>query len=72
MSEWQDISTAPTGDEMFLAFAPASKDFPDGRMMIVRGSILTSMMANGTPNHLQYPATHWMHLPAAPITGGAQ
>ncbi len=65
---WQPIETHPTGDELFLAYCPPDQ-FPDGRMIIVRGSILTSMRSQKTPDHLQFPATHWRHLPAAPIQG---
>lgn len=57
---WQPISTAPGGDCLFLAATD------DGRIMIVKGSILASMLANGTPDHLQFPATRWRRLPHIP------
>lgn len=66
---WQNISTAPTGEELFLAYCPPDFDFRDGRMMIVRGSILVSMLNPKTPRHLQFPATHWRPLPTPPTIG---
>lgn len=61
-SVWMAIDTAPKGDELFLVYAPPDSEFPDGRQMIVRGSILITMRSSGTPNHLQFPATHWAPL----------
>lgn len=60
--DWQDIKTAPKGDEMFLAYCPPDEEFPEGRMMIWRGSIL-AMQNDRTPRHLRFPATLWMPLP---------
>ncbi|GEN63565.1 DUF551 domain-containing protein [Acetobacter oeni] len=59
-SPWQKIEAVPSGDEIFLAATI------DGRVMVVRGNILQNMMRKDTPAHLQFPATHWMPLPAAP------
>lgn len=32
----------------------------DGRMMMFRVSILQNMLRSDTPNHLQFPATHFI------------
>lgn len=57
---WQSIETAPKDDTLFLAATG------DGRMMIWNGKILATATARGTPNHLSFPATHWMPLPQPP------
>lgn len=57
--EWQPIETVPTDDTMFLAVCA------DGRMMLWRGSIFKYQNSR-TPDHLQFPATHWMPLPPSP------
>ncbi len=68
---WQPIETMPTGEELILAWVPPDGGFPDGRMMIWKASILARQFEPGqrTPNHLQYPATRWMLLPAPPPAG---
>ena len=58
--DWRPIATVPTGDEIFMAATA------DGRLSIFRGSILANMRRPDTPNHLQFPATHWLPLPPAP------
>lgn len=62
---WLPIESAPKDETLFLAYCPADEDFPDGRMMIWKGSIF-AFQKNPTPNHLQFPATHWRPLPSAP------
>jgi len=62
---WRPIESAPKDETLFLAYCPADEDFPDGRMMIWKGSIF-AFQKNPTPNHLQFPATHWRPLPSAP------
>ena len=64
MSEWQPIETAPKDDTMFLA------GWPDGRMCVLKGSILAAQKtrATPTPEHLQFRCTHWMPLPAPPVS----
>jgi len=61
-TQWQDISTAPKDDTMFLA------GWPDGRMCVMRGSILAAQKARKepTPEHLQFQCTHWQPLPESP------
>lgn len=65
---WLPIESAPKDETLFLAYCPADEDFPDGRMMIWKGSIF-AFQKNPTPNHLQFPATHWRPLPSAPSEG---
>ena len=65
---WKPIESAPKDETLFLAYCPADEDFPDGRMMIWKGSIF-AFQKNPTPNHLQFPATHWRPLPSAPSEG---
>jgi hypothetical protein len=55
----QPIETAPRDDTMFLAGCP------DGRIMIWSGRIF-ALQDEITPDHLRFPATHWMPLPASP------
>lgn len=62
---WHPISTLPMDDRLLLAHCPPCADFPDGRTMIWRASIL-AMQGNGTPLHLRFPATHWRPLPEPP------
>lgn len=59
---WQPIETAPTDDTLFLA------GWPDGRMAVLRGSILAAQKnrKTPTPEHLQFQCTHWMPLPEPP------
>lgn len=57
---WKPIETAPKDDTQFLATTS------DGRMMIWAGRLLRSLRGTHTPFHLQFPATHWMPLPAPP------
>ena len=59
---WLPIADAPRDGTLFLAACD------DGRMMIVRGSILWSMKNPSTPDHLQFPATHFRYLPDPPST----
>ena len=68
---WLPIESAPKDETLFLAYCPADEDFPDGRMMIWKGSIF-AFQKNPTPNHLQFPATHWRPLPSAPASEGAE
>lgn len=68
---WLPIESAPTDETLFLAYCPSDEDFPDGRMMIWKGSIF-AFQKNPTPNHLQFPATHWRPLPSAPASEGAE
>jgi hypothetical protein len=51
---WRPIESAPKGEELFFAGTA------NGRIMIVRGDILASMLERSTPNHLQFPAVKWM------------
>jgi len=60
MQEWRPISIAPTDQTLFLAVTA------DGRMMIFRGDMLAHAMKSRTPDHLTFPATHWMPLPSVP------
>lgn len=60
-SPWRPIEEAPRDDTLFLAGIEGEE-----RIMIVRGSVLVSMMDPKTPDHLQFPATHWMPLPPSP------
>lgn len=57
--EWRPISEAPR-DGMFLAATA------DGRMMIWRADLLRTAMAQSTPDHLTFPATHFRPLPPPP------
>ncbi len=66
---WLPIETAPKDETLFLAYCPADKAFPDGRMMIWKGSIF-AFQKNPIPNHLQFPATHWRPLPTSPEASG--
>ena len=59
-AEWRPIESAPKGDEIFMAATA------DGRITIVRGSILANMMKRSTPDHLQFPAVAWKLLPSPP------
>jgi hypothetical protein len=56
------IESRPKGDTQFLACTA------DGRVMIFNGVILDRILTNDdrAPSHLQFPATHWMPLPAPP------
>ncbi len=63
---WQAIDTMPPDDRMVLAYCPPCVDFPNGRMMLWRASILAAQNER-TPHYLRYPATHWRCLPDAPI-----
>lgn len=67
---WQDISTAPTDDRLILAGCPACEQFPEGRVMIWRASMLNRNQKGPTPQHLSFPATHWAPLLPAPAAGG--
>ena len=60
--EWLPIETAPIDDTMFLA------GWEDGRMCIMRGSILHAQRTrkHPTPEHLQFQCTHWQPLPNPP------
>lgn len=64
---WRLISTlresAP--DAMVLAACPPCGQFPEGRVMIWKTSILMDGLKRGneTPQHLRYPATLWKPLP---------
>lgn len=66
MSGWRTIESAPKGDDLFLVATA------DGRMTIWRGSLLAGNLERQRrgmqPDHLSYPATHWMPLPAPPAT----
>ena len=57
---WRPIETAPKDGTLFLAVTK------DGRMMIFRGDLLAHTMNMRTPDHLTFPATHWMPLPEPP------
>jgi len=57
---WLPIESAPKDKTLFLAATA------DGRIMIFSGMILDIAMGKRTPNHLQFPATHWQPLPASP------
>ena len=59
-AEWRPIETVPSGEEIFMAATA------HGRIMIVRGSILATMMKSSTPDHLQFPAVAWKPLPSPP------
>lgn len=59
---WLPISTAPKDHTLFLAATS------DGRMMIFRGDLLARALDARAPDHLTFPATHWMPLPARPAT----
>ena len=59
-AEWRPIETVPSGEEIFMAATA------HGRIMIVRGSILATMMKRSTPDHLQFPAVAWKPLPSPP------
>ncbi len=59
-AEWRPIETVPSGEEIFMAATA------HGRIMIVRGSILATMMKRSTPDHLQFPAVAWKPLPSLP------
>lgn len=63
---WRPIETAPKDDALILAGCPADEEFPEGRVMIWKGSILSRNLSDPTPRHLQFPATHWMPIPASP------
>ena len=60
MSEWLPIESAPKDASLFLAATS------DGRMMIWRADLLARAMDMSTPDHLTFPATHWMPLPSPP------
>ena len=67
---WRPIAEMQPDDEMVIAACPPCVEFPEGRRMIWTPSILLTAMANGTPQHLRYPATHFMRvadLPPLPI-----
>lgn len=57
-ASWQPMDTVPTDDSRFLAKTD------DGRAMIWNGKLLATAMASNTPDHLQFPATGWMWIPA--------
>lgn len=63
---WRPIATAPKDETLFLAACPPDANFPDGRVMIWKGSIF-AFQNDRTPEHLKFPATHWMPLPTAPL-----
>ncbi len=67
MTEWKPIETMPKDDTLLLA---ATKD---GRIMIWRGKFLADNLHRQSighePDHLAFPATHWMPLPALPKEG---
>lgn len=56
---WRRIESLPTNGLLLAVTA-------DGRMMIWEASILANAFNSKTPNHLQFPATHWMPLPEPP------
>lgn len=62
--KWQPIETAPKDDKRILAYCPHDIKFPEGRIMIWSGKMLAT--ASSGPNHLQFPAAHWMPLPDPP------
>ena len=57
---WKPIIALPDDDTLVLAWVP------DGRMMIWRTSMLRQALRERTPEHLQFPATHWRELPSGP------
>jgi len=68
---WQLIETLPNTDELIIAYCPPDPEFPEGRMMIWRASMLFDQFARiakgiKQPAHLSYPATHWRPLPQPP------
>ena len=60
---WLPIESAPKDKTLFLAATA------DGRIMIFSRMILDIAMGKRTPNHLQFPATHWQPLPVSPDEG---
>lgn len=63
--DWQPIETVPKDDRLLMAWCPPCAEFPQGRMMIWKASIL-AFQDHRTPRHLKFPATHWRPLPAPP------
>ena len=59
-SEWQPIESAPKDGTLVLVVDGR------GKMMIWSGLLLAHAMAESTPSHLRFAATHWMPLPEAP------
>ena len=66
MSNWNEIETLPKTDELVLAWCQPDEAFPAGRMMIWRADYLASNLAGPRPEHIQFPASHWMPLPMPP------
>lgn len=66
VSEWEPIETAPKDpDATFLVCAVGDERGP----FVVRASILWQARKAGTPSHLGLShLTHWMPLPAMPVT----
>lgn len=62
---WKPIVALPDDDSLVLAFVP------DGRMMIWKASLLRQALRERTPEHLQFPATHWRSLPNPPTAKGS-
>jgi len=63
---WNPIDELAGAPDLVLAYVPPDAQFPQGRMMIWSRDILARNIKGPTPGHLQFPATHWMHLPAPP------
>lgn len=55
--QWRAIESLPDGDEMIIARTD------DGRVMVWRANILARNLRGPTPEHLQFPATHWTNIP---------
>ncbi len=61
---WQPIETLKPSDDLILAACPPCSEFPDGRVMIWKASMLPDN--DRTPRHLRFPATLWTALPMPP------
>jgi hypothetical protein len=59
---WHTINTMPKEDTQIMACTA------DGRVMIWSSDMLRRVMSGKQPFHLQFPATHWMLLPATPAS----
>lgn len=57
---WMPILSLPDDARLVMAWTP------DGRMMIWKASLLRQALRERTPEHLQFPASHWREMPDGP------
>jgi len=63
---WHGIDLLRGDEGPVIAYCQPCETFPNGRKMILQASMLVHQRRNKMPEHLRYPATHWMLAPADP------